>query len=90
MQKLDVIDLRSGHSTATLHDHRVRIVKVSFLAAGGSSNDSPSFAKMKLVIKNTFIGVTERPYGSDEPGGYDAEEDPPRTLARSASDSLES
>ncbi|CAJ1362003.1 unnamed protein product, partial [Effrenium voratum] len=42
----------------------------------GSSN-SPSYGQMKLVIKNTFIG------------GYDEqqEEDPPKTLARSASDS---
>lgn len=48
-------------------------------ASGGSltSNDSPSFGKMKLVIKNTFIG------GFDEP----LDDDPPRTLARSASDS---
>lgn len=50
--------------------------------SGGSqtsktSNDSPSFGQMKLVIKNTFIG------------GYDeaVDDDPPRTLARSASDS---
>ncbi|CAE7708709.1 unnamed protein product [Symbiodinium pilosum] len=44
-----------------------------------SSNggDSQSFGQMKLVIKNTFIGGYEE----------NADDDPPRTLARSASDS---
>ncbi|CAE7256795.1 unnamed protein product [Symbiodinium natans] len=44
-----------------------------------SSNggDNQSFGQMKLVIKNTFIGGYEE----------NQDEDPPRTLARSASDS---
>eukprot|EP00438_Fugacium_kawagutii_P024680 Skav230607 [mRNA] locus=scaffold168:402541:413172:- [translate_table: standard] len=51
-------------------------------ASGGSrsSADSPSFGKMKLVIKNTFIG------GYDEDDALD-DDHPPPTLARSASDS---
>ncbi|OLP86675.1 hypothetical protein AK812_SmicGene32201 [Symbiodinium microadriaticum] len=46
-------------------------------AQSSKNSDNASFGQMKLVIKNTFIG------------GYDEEpdEDPPRTLARSASDS---
>jgi len=46
-------------------------------AQSSKNSDNASFGQMKLVIKNTFIGGYEE----------DPEDDPPRTLARSASDS---